>query len=273
LKNLIIRTITGAVFVASIMACALFSPLAFAALFMLIALVALVEYVKLASPQQGLPGMMVTLGTGLAVYLLVSLYALTSLAAANLWLILPLMVAFTVFHVLSGKNAALDSLAAGISGIVLLILPLALLNFFLNPFMIPGHHTYWFVLGIFIILWTHDTFAYLSGSLFGKHPLWPSVSPKKSVEGSIGGLGFAIVAAYIISLFSPELNTLKWMAVVLIVAVFGTIGDLAESLLKRRAGMKDSGSILPGHGGMLDRIDSLLLAVPVLYVFILLTAT
>ncbi len=257
---------------ASIMACALFSPLAFAALFMLIAFVALLEFARLAGPQQGFSGTTATLVTGLAVYLLVSLYALSALAAVNLWLILPLLVVFTAFHVLSGKKSAMASLSAGISGIVLIVLPLALLNFFLNPFMIPSHHTYWFVLGIFIILWTHDTFSYLSGSLFGKHPLWPSVSPKKSVEGSIGGLGFAIVAAYIISLFSPELNTMKWMAVVLIVAVFGTIGDLAESLLKRRAGMKDSGSILPGHGGMLDRIDSLLLAVPVLYVFILLTA-
>ncbi len=106
--------------------------------------------------------------------------------------------------------------------------------------------------------------------MFGHHPLNKEISPKKTWEGSIGGFGFAIIAAYIISVFSPELETWHWIIIALIVTVFGTIGDLAESLLKRRAGVKDSGNLLPGHGGILDRFDSVFFVSPLVYIFILL---
>ena len=157
-----------------------------------------------------------------------------------------------------------------LAAVFILVLPLALLNLYLNPMLIPAFHTPWYVLGLFLILWTHDTFAYLSGIMFGKHPLAPKVSPKKSVEGSIGGLGFAIVAAYIISIFSPELNLWLWLIIALIIAFFGTLGDLAESLLKRKAGVKDSGGFFPGHGGILDRFDSIFFVSPIVLILILL---
>jgi len=164
-------------------------------------------------------------------------------------------------------------MAVDIAGIAFVVLPLALLNILLNPFGIPDYHTAWFVLGMFVILWTHDTFAYLCGSLFGKHPLYRKISPKKTWEGSIGGFGFALVSAYIISIFLPELELWQWLAIAFVIAVFGTIGDLIESLLKRRASVKDSGKLLPGHGGILDRFDSVLFVSPIVLVIILIFAS
>jgi phosphatidate cytidylyltransferase len=130
-------------------------------------------------------------------------------------------------------------------------------------------------LSIFIFLWTSDSGAYIFGSWLGKHRLFPRISPKKSWEGSIGGALVALVASQIIAIwsndFSPSsdlLNRLGWAGLALVVVIFGTWGDLVESLLKRKLGIKDSGNILPGHGGMLDRFDSSLLAIPAATIYI-----
>ena len=139
-------------------------------------------------------------------------------------------------------------------------------------------YTWIFSLSVFIFLWSSDTGAYCFGSMLGKHRLFPRISPKKSWEGSVGGAFVAIVASQIIASFSQDfnaqselLNRLAWGGLALVVVVFGTWGDLVESLLKRKLGIKDSGNILPGHGGMLDRFDSSLLAIPasVIYIYTL----
>ena len=135
-------------------------------------------------------------------------------------------------------------------------------------------YNYLLPLSVFIFLWVNDSGAYLTGSLFGRHKLFPRVSPGKSWEGSIGGAVFVIIAAIIISLTlgSQELDNgrsmLVWIGLGLIVVVFGTLGDLVESLFKRTLGIKDSGNILPGHGGMLDRFDSSLMAFPAAVVYL-----
>ncbi len=275
-KNLIIRTITGAVFVAAIMASAIWSPTAFSLLFLLMTILGLAEFQRLVIPDakfiDALPGWL----TGFIVYTFIALYANPTALKTDarfLWLILPVIMISASVNVFSGKEKAIRRIAADLSGLAFVVIPLAMLNLLLNPLIIPGYHTAWLVLGMFIILWTHDTFAYLSGSLFGKHPLYKAISPKKSWEGSIGGFGFAIIAAYIISIFSPELDVWQWMVIALIITVFGTIGDLAESLLKRKAGVKDSGRLLPGHGGILDRVDSILFVSPIVFVFILLCSS
>jgi phosphatidate cytidylyltransferase len=125
-------------------------------------------------------------------------------------------------------------------------------------------------LSVFVFLWTNDTGAYCVGSLLGRHKLFPRVSPGKSWEGSIGGAVFVLAIAYAISYFldGVMLTTPEWLGLGLVVVVFGTWGDLVESLFKRTLGIKDSGSILPGHGGMLDRFDSSLLAIPAAVVYL-----
>ncbi|MFD2823148.1 phosphatidate cytidylyltransferase [Lacinutrix iliipiscaria] len=124
------------------------------------------------------------------------------------------------------------------------------------------------LLGAFILVWVNDTFAYLVGSKFGKQKLFPSISPKKTVEGFLGGLFFACIASYFISYFTQTLSFTQWLILSIIVSVFGTLGDLIESKFKRQANVKDSGTIMPGHGGLLDRFDSIIFAAPFIYLFL-----
>ncbi|SHL19442.1 phosphatidate cytidylyltransferase [Flavobacterium chilense] len=130
------------------------------------------------------------------------------------------------------------------------------------------------ILGLFILIWTNDTFAYLVGKSMGKHKLFERVSPKKTVEGFLGGAIFAAFAGFLISKLYIQPNPafsnksiLIWTIIALIVSVFGTIGDLIESKFKRIAGVKDSGSIMPGHGGILDRLDSVIFVAPIIFLF------
>lgn len=130
------------------------------------------------------------------------------------------------------------------------------------------------IIGLFILIWTNDTFAYLVGKSIGKHKLFERVSPKKTIEGFLGGAVFAAFAGFLISKFYIQPNPafssksiLIWTIIALIVSVFGTIGDLIESKFKRIAGVKDSGSIMPGHGGILDRLDSVIFVAPIIYLF------
>ena len=124
---------------------------------------------------------------------------------------------------------------------------------------------------VFVFLWASDSGAYCFGSLFGRHKLFPRISPNKSWEGSVGGGLVAVAASQIFACFEPSLGRWEWLGLALTVVIFGTWGDLVESLLKRQLQIKDSGNILPGHGGMLDRFDSSLLAIPasVIYLYTL----
>lgn len=128
------------------------------------------------------------------------------------------------------------------------------------------------ILGSFILIWVNDTFAYLIGKNFGKQKLFPSVSPKKTVEGFLGGLFFSCVASYFIANFTNVLDATSWLMLSIIISVFGTLGDLIESKFKRQAEVKDSGVIMPGHGGLLDRLDSIIFAAPFIYLFLRITA-
>ncbi len=119
-----------------------------------------------------------------------------------------------------------------------------------------------------LMIWTNDTFAYLVGKNFGKHKLLERISPKKTIEGFIGGMFFTLITGYIISIFHTTLSTTVWLIMSIIMSIFGTLGDLIQSKFKRQAGVKDSGSIMPGHGGIFDRLDSIIFASPFLYVFL-----
>ncbi|WP_298780522.1 phosphatidate cytidylyltransferase [uncultured Polaribacter sp.] len=139
---------------------------------------------------------------------------------------------------------------------------LALLPFY------KGSYNPELIIGVLILIWVNDSFALLVGKNFGKRKLFVSVSPRKTQEGFIGGLVFSLLAAYFISKYYTILSTGNWMIVSVIVSVIGTLGDLVESKYKRFANVKDSGSLMPGHGGILDRLDSLLFASPFVYLFI-----
>ncbi len=129
------------------------------------------------------------------------------------------------------------------------------------------------LLGFFFLLWTNDTGAYLVGRSIGKHKLWERISPKKTWEGFFGGLILSIIIGYVISLYYPELNYILWIVMAALVSIFGTMGDLVESVFKRSIDAKDSGSILPGHGGILDRFDGVFLSTPFVLVLLQLVET
>lgn len=138
----------------------------------------------------------------------------------------------------------------------------------LIPYSENGTYQPVYVLGVFILIWVNDSFAYLTGRKFGKNKLYERISPKKTIEGFLGGLVFSVIAGVLIATISNTLNTIIWVGFSLVVSFFGTIGDLIQSKFKRQAGVKDSGTIMPGHGGIFDRLDSVLYASPFVFLYL-----
>ena len=144
-------------------------------------------------------------------------------------------------------------------------LPFALLNILASY---GGTYSYVLPLSVFVFLWCNDSGAYCVGCLIGKHKMFERISPKKTWEGFAGGATVAVIAGYVMSLYFDILNTWQWMAMAAVVVAVGTLGDLIESCMKREMKIKDSGNILPGHGGILDRFDSCILAVPAVVILL-----
>lgn len=130
------------------------------------------------------------------------------------------------------------------------------------------HYDGQIVLGCLILIWSTDTFAYLTGRAFGTHKLFKRISPKKTIEGSVGGVLITLIIAYILSIFFTQHSTWGWIGLSLVVSIMGSIGDLVESMFKRSVKIKDTGNIIPGHGGILDRFDSLIFASPFIYYYL-----
>ena len=153
-----------------------------------------------------------------------------------------------------------------------IVLPLSLINVlaFKHFTCFSGEASYYAIpLAMYIFIWANDSGAYLSGVTLGKHKLFPRISPKKSWEGSIGGALLTVAAGVVIAQFYTFMNVWQWIGMALVVVVFGTFGDLTESMIKRHLGIKDSGTMLPGHGGILDRLDSMLFVIPAVVVYLL----
>lgn len=148
-------------------------------------------------------------------------------------------------------------------------IPLAILNFIVFPEVTSHLYTHRILLGILIMVWINDTGAYVTGMTLGQHKLFPSISPKKTWEGWAGGALFTLIPAFWMHRIMGLFTVRDWIVIAGIVCVFGVFGDLIESLFKRNAGIKDSGNLIPGHGGVLDRFDSLLFVVPVTFVYLL----
>ena len=152
-------------------------------------------------------------------------------------------------------------------GFLYVALPLSAINLLAFPEVNANYYSHRIVLGILTLVWINDTGAYVSGMLFGKHRLFARISPKKSWEGFAGGTIFTFAAALIMTRLMAILSREEWIILAGIVSVFGVFGDLVESLIKRNAQIKDSGTLIPGHGGVLDRFDSLLFVVPVSVIY------
>lgn len=277
LTNMTVRAFTGVLFVTIMVTC-FFQPIAMVFLFALITCLSLWEYSGLVNNIEDVT-INRFISTVAGVYLFLAISAINSGFVQTNAVFMPYLL--TIIYLLvselytKNKNAVHD-LSYTMLGQMYVALPLSIINVLAFRTATDGniHFYYLLPLSVFIFLWTNDTGAYCVGSLFGKHKLFPRISPAKSWEGSIGGGVLVLVAAFLVSLLDQNhgnlsgLNTLQWLGLGLVVTIFGTWGDLVESLIKRTLGIKDSGTILPGHGGMLDRFDSSLLAIPASAVYI-----
>jgi len=171
----------------------------------------------------------------------------------------------THFILAPGSEKTSTPLQAAFFSLIYILLPTALaINIaYSNGFWQPK-----LLLALFFFLWANDTFAYLVGITLGKHKLLERLSPKKSIEGFVGGLLGTLAVGYVLSLFWVELSLFGWLGYAAVASLFGTLGDLFESALKRSAGVKDAGNLIPGHGGVLDRLDSFLFAAPITYFYL-----
>lgn len=278
MKNLIIRAITGALFVIILVGGMVLNPYSLLILFTAITALAIWEFTTIVNRHMHLHvNRFITTIAG--AYLYVAVWAFnTNIMGAEVFIpYLISLIYLLVSELYFDRPDNIQNWAMTFMAQLYIALPFASFNtlFFIST---PAGITfyYWYGLSLFIFLWANDTGAYLFGSWLGKHRLFPRISPKKSWEGSIGGGITAIAASQIIAHFIPFAETLSpitshllWAGLAAITIIIGTWGDLVESLLKRRLGIKDSGNILPGHGGMLDRFDSSLLAIPaaVIYVY------
>lgn len=284
-RNLVIRTITGIVFVAVLVGGVVFGPQSFGLLFALITGMTTWEFCTILNRHAGVQinRFIVTVA---AVYFFFAVLGFNlNMMGTGIFVPFVLTIIYLlVVELYLNHPAALKNWAFSFMALLYIALPFSLLNTLsfitmadnLGQFDVPRIvYTWIFTLSIFIFLWASDSGAYCFGSMLGKHRLFPRISPKKSWEGSIGGGLVAIAASQIIASYSHDfyaddmlLNRLAWAGLSVVVIVFGTWGDLVESLIKRQLGIKDSGNILPGHGGMLDRFDSSLLAIPAAVVYI-----
>lgn len=182
--------------------------------------------------------------------------------------IVPAIVFVFILELYRNKLNPMSNISLTFLGILYVSLPLIM--FIKLAFYFSQEYTYQIILGFFILLWINDVFAFIFGISFGKHKLFERVSPKKSWEGFIGGAIMTLLVAYILGIPFFLLNRADWIIIGLIISITGVFGDLVESLFKRTAELKDSGQILPGHGGMLDRIDSVLLSSPLVFAYLML---
>lgn len=275
MKNFIQRAITGLIFVAILIGCIIGSPLSFGLLFSIISAMATAEFCNLMNKYEG-----VCVNRNICVLGSVSLFLCFfyyGMNPAQTGIFIPYLI-ITIYLMVSElylkKKHPLNSLAYAMLSQIYVGLPFALLNvlaFHSNGWDSVSEYQFILPLSIFAFNWINDTGAYCTGMLLGKHPLFKRISPKKSWEGSIGGGVVALIAAYVISLYYPTFSAPVWMGMAAVVVFTGTWGDLIESCMKREMGIKDSGNILPGHGGVLDRFDSALLAIPsvVIYFYLL----
>ena len=276
MKNFIIRTITGVLFVAAIVTCFLRAE-AMILLFALVTGLTIWEFTGLVNEREHITvNRMICTVAGVYFFFAMAGYN-SGLTPATVFI--PYLVSI-IYMLIAALSLIHDDPVGDWSYTMMsqlyIALPFSLLN--VLAFRSTGYdiqYTYLAPLAVFVFLWINDTGAYLCGSLLGKHKLFPRISPGKSWEGSIGG-GFLVVAIAVLIWYLTDqygvndlgLNAYEWAGLGLTVVIFGTWGDLVESLFKRTLGIKDSGNILPGHGGMLDRFDSSLLAIPAAVVYL-----
>jgi phosphatidate cytidylyltransferase len=270
------RTLTGAWIVIFVMGGFWLHPLSFFLTGLIILIGTQYEYYLMIRNTGMRPQMVPGILTGITAYVISTLIASGMIPKNSFLILIPVMLIIMVMELYRKQDKPFDSLAHTFFSILYTAVPFSMfpfaafartgLNSLLphkNIIFSPG-----IIIGFFILIWANDTGAYLTGMSFGKHKLMERISPKKTWEGFIGGIIIASLIAWFLSGWLGVVDKVHWIIIALIISVAGTYGDLIESMLKRSTGVKDSGTIMPGHGGFLDRFDSATISFPLVYLFI-----
>jgi len=273
MNNITKRILFGLIYVAVIVFSSILGPIYFYSLFFIFLIICIYEFARIIELKSLYP------------YILaVTFFSLAILSNQNITFVgekmshkiiisvITLLLFFTLISALiSSRKIAIQYLGKIFLTLIYLIIPFSLL-IKLPYFTLDKSFDSTIIMGIFILIWSNDIFVFIIGKNFGKTKLIERISPNKTVEGFLGGFIFTFISGYFISIYCHSVHPIQWFSIAIIVSIFGVLGDLIESMFKRQAGVKDSSNFIPGHGGFLDRLDSIIFAVPFIYIYLFLTA-
>lgn len=262
MKETVTRLLSGIVYIILLITAILYSYSTFLLLFGIFLLICVYEFCSLAIFPKTIP--IIVAAAAYCVLVLFTFLPSTMLTVNWILAITAIVVTLKSIGFLFNHRPAVSMTSHCIFIAGYIIIPFVLIT------KLPVTHLGYepkIIIALFILIWTNDTFAYIVGKTLGRTKLYERISPKKTVEGFIGGMLFGFLAAFLIAEFYIETSLFIWIVTALLVSIFGTLGDLVESKFKRLANVKDSGSIMPGHGGILDRMDSVIFVAPVIFLF------
>ena len=264
------RAITGFFFVIVMLASLLLGNYVFDVFYLILSMLCLWEFYSLVKQSGSAPAIFLGILNGVLVYAIAAIISWSDNDPGSYYMVLilvPTLIAIFIQELYTKSASPFTNIAFTIFGIILTVVPFSFFHALAYINRMTGFNFH-FPMAFLIMLWANDTGAYLSGRFFGRTKLFERHSPKKTWEGFIGGLLISAAGGFILSQFYKELTWLQWVTIAVIIGCFGTLGDLVESILKRSINVKDSGGILPGHGGLLDRFDGLFLSAPIVYVYL-----
>ncbi|MFC5272104.1 phosphatidate cytidylyltransferase [Adhaeribacter terreus] len=259
--RIIAGVIGGAVFIGAIW----FSEWTFFLLFGLLAILGVLEFYRLMGVNNVEPNRFLGVLLAAAVFVMIFLDQKAMIRENLLFILLPAIMLPFLAELFRKKAQPFLNIGVTLLGVFFVAMPFALLSLIAFPF---GQYSWQPILGIMLLIWSADSGAYFAGKSFGTHKLFERISPGKTWEGWVGGTILAIAVAWLLAEFMTDLTRFQWLGIAVIISVFGVLGDLVESMMKRSLGVKDSGTLIPGHGGILDRFDSLIMVVPFVVAFL-----
>jgi phosphatidate cytidylyltransferase len=269
LKEIQKRSISGLLFATVLLGSIILGPWSFALLFGIFSIFILKEFYHLSKAGGISPQRNVGLAIGGAIFLLTFLNVKGFVSVNLTGVYLAILFIVPAIELYRSKKNSIENIAVTLFGILYVTFPITLFHFFVFPeYPLSDNYDPKLLLILFVLIWAYDSGAYLFGITFGKHRLFERISPKKSWEGFFGGWFLAVLFAFGLQKLFPDLELLFLVLMASAVTVAGTFGDLVESMIKRNLGLKDSGKFMPGHGGLLDRFDSILFASPFVYLII-----